>query len=140
VSPALAGGSSLAALPAGTLRQLVCVGPAVPSASWADYFVYSDSVPKACALNASPFESDAESFHFLDPSFTSARTWRGNVSYTSELSAFTYTLEGVYSLNLRRAGLMDLNFSNQEHFVLPSEGSRPIFVAASDIVPTSGLL
>ena len=51
-----------------------------------------------------------------------------------------FTLEGVYSLNLHQQTPLDLNFAPVTRFALASEDNRPIYAAASSIVPATGAL
>jgi hypothetical protein len=50
-----------------------------------------------------------------------------------------FSMEGIYSLNLNQPNRSDLNFTNLERFTTSLEG-RPVFVGASSIVPTTGLV
>ena len=50
-------------------------------------------------------------------------------------------LTGTLSFNQNQQGTIDLNFNNQNvGFTLANEGSRPVYVAPTSIVPTTGTI
>ncbi|MEO8622501.1 MAG: carboxypeptidase regulatory-like domain-containing protein [bacterium] len=124
---------------AGAQSRLSCIGAAVPQANWASYLSNSASIPTSCVGGASTFADAAPNVTLFDPSWSTARSWRGNLTWQSVFSKFKYTLEGLYSLNLGQPGLVDLNFADTPKFTLATEG-RTIFAPSADIVPASGLV
>ena len=141
VPPTLSAAASMAGSKAGLPRTLQCVGVATPPPMWNQYVNDPESIPDDCETSGSPsFGSNVKDIRLLDPSFRSSRAWRANISYTAELFSFTYTIEGLYSINFRRPGLIDLNFSNTPQFTLANESSRPVYVPSGSIVETSGIL
>ncbi|MGI8545755.1 MAG: hypothetical protein ACR2M1_00235 [Gemmatimonadaceae bacterium] len=83
------------------------------------------------------FADAAPTVQLFDPSYTAPRSWRANLGYSSSYRQLTYTVEGLYSLNLNQPGRTDLNFSGTERFVTSNEG-RPVFASTSGVVPASG--
>lgn len=128
-------------LPGGA-TYLTCLGVATPAPDWARFVLDPTTIPRQCVSGAgvpAPFADAAPSVQLFDRTYKPPRSWRGNLSYASSIRALTYTIEGVYSLNLDQPGRTDLNFDNVERFVTAGEG-RPVFVGATSIVPASGLL
>jgi hypothetical protein len=122
-------------------KYLTCVGPATPIPDWEALMSGSASIPSECVGggSASPFADLSPSVHAFDPSYTAPRSWRGNLGYSSSYRGFVYTVEGIYSLNLNQAGIVDLNFAGAPKFTTADEG-RPVFVSPSSIVPSTGAL
>ncbi|MEP6618600.1 MAG: carboxypeptidase-like regulatory domain-containing protein [bacterium] len=125
-------------LPAAQSR-LSCIGSAVPRPDWRAYQTNSGSIPTSCAGGASSFDDTAPGVILLDPSWSTARSWRSNLAWSSVFSRFNYTLEGIYALNLGQPGSSDLNFGGTPRFTLADEG-RPMFADASHIVTGTGLV
>lgn len=119
--------------------RLSCIGSAVPHPDWSGYAARSSDIPQACAGGASSFTDAAPNVLMFSPAWSMARSWRGNLAWSSVAGAFNYSLEGIYSLNLSQPGTYDLNFNAVPHFTLRDEG-RPMFVQAADIVPATGLV
>lgn len=127
-------------LPSG-LQSITCVGPATPTPDWSQYMTDPNLIPTQCLGGSTPAFSDAApAVQLFDPAYTAPRSWRGNLAYSSAYRKyFTYSLEGLYSLNLNQAGRRDVNFSNNQRFTLGDEG-RPVFVDPTSIVSTSGAI
>ncbi|MEO6778774.1 MAG: hypothetical protein ABI194_04905, partial [Gemmatimonadaceae bacterium] len=124
----------------GGLQSLTCVGPATPLPDWNQYMSDPSLIPTQCLAGAPPAFTDvAPSVQLFDPSYTAPRSWRGNLSYSSSYRLLTYSIEGLYSLNLNQPGRRDVNFSKVQRFTLADEG-RPVFVDPGSIVPASGVL
>jgi hypothetical protein len=124
----------------GGLRSLACVGPATPLPDWDQYMSDPNLIPSECVGGTTPaFADAAPSVQLFDPSYTAPRSWRANLAYSSNYRLLTYSIEGLYSLNLNQPGRRDVNFSNARHFTLPDEG-RPMFVDPGSIVPASGVV
>ena len=124
----------------GGLQQVTCVGQAVPAPDWAAYARSSKTIPEDCVGSASTsFQRDgATPIRLVAPDFTAARSWRGNVAWTSYHDAFVWTVEGVYALNLNQPSQADLNFKDEPAFQLGGESGRPVYVPASAIDAASG--
>ncbi len=123
----------------GTQSRLSCIGSAVPRPDWQAYVNNAGAIPTTCVGGATSFVDAAPNVALVDPSWSAARSWRGNVAWSSIVGMFNYTLEGLYSLNLGQPGSIDLNFGNAARFTVADEG-RPVFADASDIVPGTGLV
>ncbi|MEO7041061.1 MAG: carboxypeptidase-like regulatory domain-containing protein, partial [Gemmatimonadaceae bacterium] len=136
----LTGASSATGLPDGH-ESITCVGSATPVPDWSQYTSDSGLIPTQCVGGSAPAFSDgAPSVQLFDPAYTAPRTWRANLAYSSTYkNYFTYSLEGLYSLNINQAGRRDVNFADVERFTLSDEG-RPVFVDPGSIVSTSGVV
>lgn len=134
----LTGASAATGLPGG-LQSITCLGSATPVPDWRQYVSDAELIPTQCVGGAAPaFTDAAPSVQLFDPAYTAPRSWRANLAYSSTYkNYFTYSLEGLYSLNLNQAGRRDANFANVKIFTLSDEG-RPVFVGPGSIVSTSG--
>jgi hypothetical protein len=140
--PTLLSEASVATGLPGGVQRLNCVGPAAPAADWVAFLSDPASVPNRClsAAGAVPaFTDSAPSVELFDRTYRPPRSWRSNVAWSSALGGLTYTLEGIYSLNLDQPGWVDLNFADSAHFTLADEG-RKVFVSPSSIVPSTGVV
>jgi hypothetical protein len=124
----------------GGVETLRCVGSATPVPDWAGY-AGGAALPTAC--NSGPFTApqadDAPRIALFDRSYAPSRSWRANLSYASQLARLTYSIEGIYSLNLDQRQLMDLNVPTSARFYAAGE-HRPVFVPVTTIVPTTGMI
>jgi hypothetical protein len=121
--------------------RLFCLGDAVPLPDWPRWIRDPSSVPAACATGTSArFAEQAPHVVVFDRGFESPQSWRVNLNWSSALSRIHYSIGGSYSVNVRQRSALDLNFASRTQFVLGSEGDRPVFVPAADIVPATGVL
>ncbi len=122
------------------LQSLTCVGPAAPAPDWTQYASDPTSIPTQCINGVTPAFTDiAPSVQLFDPAYTAPRSWRGNLAYSSSYKLLTYSIEGLYSVNLNQPGRADVNFNNIPRFVTPDEG-RPVFISPTSIVAATGAL
>jgi len=128
-------------LPGGVTR-LTCIGAAAPAPDWMAYQIDPGAIPTQCLSGPgipAPFTDAAPSVQVLGESYRPPRSWRANLSYASGIGALTYSIEGIYSLNLDQPGSRDLNFDAVTRFRTADE-DRPVFVDPSSVVPSSGLV
>ncbi|HEX6749213.1 MAG TPA: carboxypeptidase-like regulatory domain-containing protein [Longimicrobium sp.] len=132
----LAGTRVFTGLPGGAER-VRCVGPAVPTPDWAA-FLAGAPLPSTCG-DGSRYVDTAPSVELFSSNYSAARSWRGNLAWTSRLlRRVDFTVEGVYSLNLDQSGTRDLNFRGEPRFTLPAESGRPFFSDPADVDPATG--
>lgn len=127
----------------GSIQQLTCVGTAVPTPDWRSYLLDAGSIPSECAdgTSGTGFASRAPNVALFDPSYVAPRSVRANLNWNGAvLRRFTATIDGMYSRNLKQAGLVDLNFNPATRFTLATEGGRPVYVLPGSIVPTTGAI
>jgi hypothetical protein len=122
--------------------RISCVGSAVPTPNWPAYLSNPASVPSTCAngTNAPSFTDAAPSVELFDPTYNAARRWTANLNWTASVDWLVYSLDAVYSMNVDQPGFVDLNYTGRQQFALTNETSRPVFVAPTSIVSSSGLV
>lgn len=121
---------------ANATNQLFCAGASVPKPDWS-----AANAPTSCLADAGgvAIADAAPSVRALSPAFTAPRSWRANLSWSSQYRGLAYGLEGIASLNVDQPSLTNVNFTGARQFTVPIEG-RPIFVSPAAVVPTSGIL
>ena len=123
------------------LRQLLCVGAAVPIPDFNAYAESNTSIPTSCAAGAaSSFTSNRANVWAFDPSFQSQRSWRGNLTLRGPFitKLFRFSADATYSLNLHQQSPVDVNFAGVQRASLAAEGGRPLYAATSSVVPATG--
>ncbi len=127
---------------ASALQQLTCFGAATPIPDWTQYAVDVNAIPQTCAdgTSGTVFANSAPNITLFDPAFAAQRSIRGNLQWSGAVldNRFQLTVDGTFSQNQRQQGGIDLNFPNVQRFTLGNEADRPVFVAPSAIVPTTG--
>jgi hypothetical protein len=120
-------------------QQLSCVGTAVPVANWIEYLQSTGSIPTTCAGDITTFSSTVPNVSLFAPDYIPQRSWRAVLNWNMPIlnNRFRMSSGATYSLNLNQQSQIDLNFSQQPKFTLPSEG-RPVFANLTSIVPTTG--
>jgi hypothetical protein len=137
-STLLADATSSNGLPGG-VQQLLCIGSASPIPDWQNYSADPSTVPSTCAGGATSFVDTARAVTLFDRLYKPAESWRANLGWTAtDFLKMYLVIDAAYSLNLHQPGTVDLNFSGTPRFTLPGEGDRPVFVDASNIVPSTG--
>ncbi|MEP6622345.1 MAG: hypothetical protein ABJE47_23685, partial [bacterium] len=136
----LSGASAQTGLPGG-LSRISCIGSAVPAPDWNLWNAKPETIPSQCSGGTSTtFTDAAPSVSLFDRAFEPSASWRGNLSWSSSLWGRTsYTVEGVYSLNINQPGVVDLNFAGMPRGTLGDEG-RTLFVNQGSIVPATGVV
>jgi hypothetical protein len=131
-------------LPSG-LQQLNCVGTAVPTVDWTSYN-NPENIPTTCADGSSGtvFANNSPNVTLFAKGFTPSNSWRGNLAWGGPIlrNRFRFNANGVLSFNQNQQGQIDLNFDTLKvgQFKLASEGNRPVFVAPTAIVPSTGAI
>ena len=123
------------------LHSITCLGAAVPGPQWSSYRANPTTIPSDCVGDASTgTERDSsQPVSLLGRGYDAPRTWRANLAWTGYYRAFVWSLEGTYSLGLNQRSWLDRNFRDVPRFSLSGESSRPVYVAASSIAPSTGL-
>jgi hypothetical protein len=126
------------------VRQISCVGAAVPLPDWNAFVSDPSSIPSSCADTAStsPFASMAPNVWLVDRRFAAQKSWRANLEIQGSLipRRFAFRVGAIYSANLHQQAPLDLNFGPVERFALAAEGGRPVYANAGSIVPATGAL
>jgi hypothetical protein len=123
-----------------TVERVTCIGPDAPVPDWNAFLANPSSVPATCGAGGTTFTDAAPSVELFDRSYTNARRWTGNLSWASAYKRSYYTIDASYSRNVAQPGLVDLNFAGTPAFTLSNENDRPIYVPATSIDTTTGLV
>jgi hypothetical protein len=143
VAPTIVAPAMLASGLLNGVRQIGCIGSAVPTPDWSAFVRDESTVPSQCAdTNSSVFVTTRPNVWLIDKDFAAQKSWRANLALNSFVvpKLVRFTLEGVYSINLHQQTALDLNFSPNARFALPGEADRPVFAQLTSIVPTSGAM
>jgi hypothetical protein len=143
VSPLLVAPAMLASGLADGVRQIGCVGSAVPIPDWNAFARDPAAIPTQCAdTAASPFSATRPNAWMIDRDFRAQRSWRSNLALNAFLvpKLIRFTVEGIYSINMHQQSPLDLNFAPNERFTVASEANRPVYAASSSVVPVSGAM
>lgn len=126
-----------------TIRQLTCVGDAVPVPQWSSFAADASGAPTQCLDGTAPavFSTDRPNVQLLDPAYQAPISWRGNVGVNGiRFKEWPINLNTDYSVNLHGQSQIDLNLNRTPVFALVGEGGRPVYVPIDAIVPTSGAI
>jgi hypothetical protein len=139
IDPTLLAAPSVSTGLADGLLRISCIGAAVPTPDWNAYATSESSIPGQCVGSSGVLSDVSPNVQYVDRSFQPTRSWRSNLGFQSSAFRNVYTIELLGSLNLNQPGTFDNNFLGATAFTLPAEG-RPVFVAPSSIVASSGLV
>src|SRR5262249_38841644 len=123
----------------GSLARVSCIGGDVPAPNWNAFAASASAIPTTCTTGSNSFADAAPNVVAFDRDWETPRSWRANLAWQSVFQRVTYSVEGIYSLNLNQPGTSDLNFANAPRFTLRDEG-RAIFAPAASIVPATGIV
>lgn len=132
--------SDLTGLP-NTVRNLTCVGDATPIPDWALYASDPGAIPVACLDGGAPTEfSDSQPrVGVYDPDFHAPLSWRGNLSLDGlTLGDWRLSLGATQQVGFNGKSAIDENLRRTPLFTLLEEDARPVFVAPTSIVETTG--
>ena len=126
------------------VHQIGCIGSAVPIPDWNAFARDASAIPTQCADTsvASPFAATRSNVWMIDRGYAAQRSWRTNLALNSFLvpKLIRLTVEGIYSLNLHQQTPLDLNFAPTQRFALAAEDNRPVYAAATSVVPVTGAM
>jgi hypothetical protein len=124
-----------------TVRTLACVGDATPIPDWAHYASDPDAIPVACLDGGAPveFSDNQPRVSVYDRDFHAPLSWRGNLRLEGlMLGDWRLSLETTQQLGFNGKSAIDENLRRAPVFTLEEEDSRPVLVAPTSIVPTTG--
>ncbi len=128
-------------LPSG-LQQISCVGDATPTPDWVAYAADVNNIPRTCAdgTEGTVFSNTSPNVTLFVPDYLAQRSIRGNLGWQGAVlgNRAMLSIDATYSRNQHQQGGIDLNFVDQERFVLADESGRPVFVTPAAIVPGTG--
>jgi hypothetical protein len=141
LDPALLADASVSTALPGSAARLACFGPAAPAPDWRSFEASEAAIPTQCAGGATPtFTDAAPNVISFDRRYRPARSWRGNLSWASNVKSVMYVVDATYALHLDQPSTRDLNFAGAPRFALGDEDGRPVYVPASSIVASSGVV
>jgi len=126
------------------LQQLSCVGTAIPGVDWQGYLNNPDNIPTDCANGSqgTVFANTSPNVSLFAKGYTPQASWRSALSLGGPVlnNGYRVGVTGTLSLNQNQQGTIDLNFNNDptRGFSLANEGNRPVYVASTSIVATTG--
>ena len=120
--------------------QLVCIGGAVPLASWSQFVGNTAAIPTQCANGqASTIPTQLPNVTVFGDDFAAPRAWRASLGASRPLrQRYNLNVELSYARGVAQTGYRDVNLRGDPRFTLGSEGNRPVFVDAATVVPTTG--
>lgn len=120
--------------------QLVCIGSAVPQANWSQFVANTASIPTQCANGeASTIPTQLPNVTVFGDDFAAPRAWRASLGASRPLrQRYNLNAELSYARGVAQTGYRDVNLRGDPRFTLSNEGNRPVFVAATTIVPATG--
>ncbi len=128
----------------GGLQSLTCLGAAAPLPDWSAYSADVRNIPLACAdgSSGSVFSNSAPNVVLFSDNYLAQRSLRSNLQWSGAIlrNRFSATIDGTWSRNMNQSAGWDINFPGVQEFALADEGSRPIYVPQSSIVPTTGAI
>ncbi|HVX41315.1 MAG TPA: carboxypeptidase-like regulatory domain-containing protein [Gemmatimonadaceae bacterium] len=125
---------------AGSTQQLLCIGSAAPTPNWQAFSSDPSAIPDQCAGGAANFADTARAVTLFDRRYAPPESWRENLGVTTDMFWTHWSVDASYSLNLHQPGMVDLNFAGSPRFALANEGNRPVFVAPTSIVASTGAI
>ncbi|MDQ2890043.1 MAG: hypothetical protein M3R65_05745 [Gemmatimonadota bacterium] len=122
--------------------ELNCVGAGVPPLDWNIFQSAAASFPTSCAGGvASTPVSALPRIVAFDPSFELPRTLRASLNVSRQFAKiWNVSLDGSMTSGYAGTALRDLNLVAAPRFTLANEENRPVYVAPSAIVPTTGAI
>lgn len=124
---------------AGAQTNLLCAGSAAPTPNWSQYLADPSTVPSTCVGGGGIATASTQpSVILFDQSFGAPAVWRASLGFTKRLSqTYSVGLDGLFAYGINTAYATDLNLPSPA-FALASEGGRPVYARASDIIPSTG--
>ena len=126
---------------AGGLRELNCVGEAVPAPDWRAFLENPSTVPDECAAGAAgagTLTDLAPRVQLFGDRFRAPHSWRASLGWSGSMRKVSFGVDGTRSWNRAVASRRDLNFGGDPRFLLAAEGNRPVFVSPAAISAPTG--
>jgi hypothetical protein len=121
------------------LKQITCIGAAIPLPNWSLFGQDPTAIPDECVGTADPvFINTQPNVSVMDPSYRAARRLGSTLGWSGRAPGVQLKIGLEYSRGSHQEGGVDLNLVTAPRFALPGEATRPVFVNVSSIVPSSG--
>lgn len=125
-------------------RQLVCVDAAAPTPNWNSYASDLANIPRQCrdGSDGTVFSTSAPDVSLFGKQFRAQQSVRANLNWNGPVAnnRIAAVVDVTYSQNRNQPGFFDLNFQPNVRFALSDELSRPVYVQATSIVPSTGAI
>lgn len=120
--------------------QIVCIGSDIPTPDWSSYQQDPNTIPATCLNGGGGSTTQPlRSVTLFGKDFAAPRAWRGSLGVQRALTGLIrFSVDASYSRGVSQTGFQDLNLRATPVFNLAAEGSRPVFVPASQIFPQTG--
>jgi hypothetical protein len=125
------------------LQQITCVGSSIPTVNWTDYINDPGSIPTDCVNGNSVFANNSPNVNLFAKGYEPQTSYRGSLNWGGPIIKNGYRLNvgGTVSVNQHQQGTIDLNLNRSTPgFTLGSEGDRPVYVAPTSIVASTGAI
>jgi hypothetical protein len=122
----------------GGLRELTCLGSAVPAPDWRSFLDNPAAIPEACAGEGGTLTDISPRAQLFGADYDAPHSWRASLGWSSSIKKVGFGIDGSRSWNRAVGSRRDLNFGGQTRFLLAAEGDRPVFVSATSIEPGTG--
>ena len=124
-------------------QQFLCEGSAVPTPMWSTFLASPATIPQRCTdgSTGTSFAQTTPTVSLVSPAYTVSHSIRTELTWTNIFTGWiTGSLRGTSAFNSGQEESYDLNFNGAPRFAVASEGGRPVYVAAADIVPETGVM
>jgi hypothetical protein len=122
------------------IRQITCVGSAVPVPDWEAFAADPSMIPSECVGGSSDpiFSITQPNVTLVDRRYQAPRRIAGGLGWSAKIFNIPISISGDYSRGTAQESYVDLNFVNTPKLSLAEEGGRPIFVSTASIVEQTG--
>jgi hypothetical protein len=124
------------------LRQITCIGDAIPQPDWDLFRNDPSTIPTECVGGGgeTPFVITQPYVSVMDPDYRASRRLGTSLGWRGKLLGKQVSLNGEYSRGTNQESMVDLNLNRTPIFTLPDEDGRPVFVASNAIVASTGAI
>ncbi|HLL80990.1 MAG TPA: carboxypeptidase regulatory-like domain-containing protein, partial [Longimicrobium sp.] len=122
----------------GGLRELTCLGSAVPAPDWRTFLDHPSAIPERCAGEGGTLTDISPRAQLFGRDYDAPHSWRASLGWSTSFGKVSFGVDGSRSWNRSVGSRRDLNFGGEPRFVLASEGGRPVFVSPASIEPGTG--
>jgi hypothetical protein len=124
--------------------EIFCVGPAVPTPSWAGYVVAAGTIPAQCDGSGGPVPPEfapVRTVTLFAEGFEAPRAWRASVGVQRAVTQLLrLSLDLSWARGVSQSGFRDLNLVSTPRFTLSGEAHRPVYASPQDITPETGAI
>jgi hypothetical protein len=138
----LIGGAVSATGLANSTQAIACIGDATPVPDWSAFLADPAAIPDRCADGSASnvFATSAPNVTMFSRGFRQPHSLRGAADWSGPVfdNRFVLGVQGILSAGRNQQGVFDINLDTVPRFRLADEHNRPVYVAPSAIVATTG--